>query len=90
MTEMKKHIPVPGQKRQTDGCIALGEIYAAHCREVQQDLPHPDAQSNPSCMQTHLLFQYGEIRNESKDIAVYHGSFGHQRDAECLHPCAVR
>ena len=48
------------------------------------------AQSNPSCMQTHLLFQYGEIRNESKDIAVYHGSFGHQRDAECLHPCAVR
>ena len=46
-------------------CATLGEIYAAHCREVQQDLPHPDAQSNPSCMQTHLLFQYGEIRNES-------------------------
>ena len=37
-----------------------------------------------------FLFQYGEIRNESKDVAVYHGSFGHQRNAECLHPCAVR
>ena len=24
-----------------------------------------------------FLFQYGEIRNESKDIAVYHGAFGH-------------
>ena len=41
-------------------------------------------------MQTHFLFQYGEIRNESKDVAVYHGAFGHQRNAECLHPCAVR
>ena len=38
----------------------------------------------------HFLFQYGEIRNESKDVAAYHGSFGHQRNAECLHPCAVR
>ena len=41
-------------------------------------------------VQAHLLFRYGKIRNKSKDIAVYHGSFGHQRDAECLHPCAVR
>ena len=56
-----------------------------------QALPESrDAQSNSSCMQTHFLFQYGEIRNESKDVAVYHGSFGHQRNAECLHPCAVR
>lgn len=23
-------------------------------------------------------------------VAAYHGSFGHQRNAECLHPCAVR
>ena len=30
-------------------------------------------------MQTHFLFQYGEIRNESKDVAAYHGSFGHKR-----------
>lgn len=57
---------------------------------VQQDLPHPDAESNPSCMQTHLLFQYGKVRYESETSAVYHGSFGYQRNAECLHSCAVR
>lgn len=63
---------------------------SAHRREIQQDLPHPDAQSNPSCMQAYLLLQYGEIRNEPEAPAVYHGTFGPQRDAECLHPCAVR
>ena len=44
----------------------------------------------PHVCRHYFLFQYGEIRNESKDVAVYHGAFGHQRNAECLHPCAVR
>ena len=37
------------------GCASLGEVYGAYHRKVQQDLPHPDAKSNPSCMQTYLL-----------------------------------
>ena len=31
-----------------------------------------------------------KVRYESEALAVYHGSFGYQRNAECLHPCAVR
>ena len=35
-------------------------------------------------MPTHLLQQYGKIRNESKDVTVPHGAFGYigHNDAE--------
>lgn len=31
-------------------------------------VPHPDAESNPSCVQAHLLFQYGKIRDEPDEL----------------------
>ena len=58
--------------------------------EVQQDLSHPDAESNPSCMPTHILLQHGKIWNEPENIAVYHGSLRHQCNPECLYPCKLR
>ena len=36
-------------------------------------------------MPTHLLQQYGEIGNESQDIAVPHGAFGYISHDECVH-----
>ena len=68
-------------------CIKLLPVIAKDKPELKDDLPHPDAKSNPSCMQTYLLLQYGEVGNESEDLTVYHGSFGYQRNPEYLHPC---
>jgi hypothetical protein len=37
--------------------VALtGKVSEAYHSEIQQDLPYPDAQSYPSCMQAHLFF----------------------------------
>lgn len=38
-----------------------------------------------TCMPTHLLQQYGKIRNESKDVTVPHGAFGYKCYNECVH-----
>ena len=27
-----------------------------------------------TCLQTHVLFQYGEVGNESKDASIYYGA----------------
>ena len=61
-------------------------------RYYEEDLQYfaRNIPANPSCKQTHLLFQYGKVRYESEAPTVYHGAFGYQRNAECLHPCAVR
>lgn len=32
-----------------------GKVSGAYHSEIQQDLPYPDAESYPSCMQAHLL-----------------------------------
>ena len=42
-------------KRYADGCPSLGEGSGAYHSEIQQDLPYPDAESYPSCMQAHLM-----------------------------------
>ena len=52
-------------------------------------LPCPNAEGYPSCMQTYLLLQHGEVWNEPQNITVYYGSFGYQRDAEYLYSRAV-
>lgn len=44
-----------------------------------------NVQYYPSCMPTHLLQQYGKIRNESKDVTVPHGAFGYKCYNECVH-----
>ena len=39
------------------------EKYLEHIvQKYNKNLPHPDAEGNSSCVQTHLLFQYGKIR----------------------------
>ena len=43
------------KKRYADGCPSLGKVSGAYHSEIQQDLPYPDAESYPSCMQAHLL-----------------------------------
>lgn len=53
------------QERQRDVFTPLGEILPAHQREVQQHLQGSNAAYNPSCVPSHLLFQYGKVRNES-------------------------
>ena len=36
-------------------------------------------------MPTHLLFEYGKIGNESKDITIPHGAFRYIGHNECVH-----
>lgn len=36
-------------------------------------------------MQAHLLFEYGEIRNEPENAAVPHEAFGYIGHNECVH-----
>ena len=43
-----------------------------------------------TCMPTYLLFQYGKIGNESKDITVPHGAFGYIGHNECVHTYRIR
>ena len=43
-----------------------------------------------TCMQTHLLFEYGKIGNESQDTAVPHGAFGYIGHNECVHAYRIR
>ncbi len=38
-----------------------------------------------TCMPTYVLFQHGKVRNEPKDIAEDHGTFGYRRNIEYLH-----
>ena len=49
-----------------------GEVYTA----AKGTLRVPDTFNFP-CMPTHLLFEYGKIGNESKDITIPHGAFGY-------------
>ena len=41
-------------------------------------------------MPPHLLLEYGEIRNESKDTTVPHGAFGYIGYNECVHAYRIR
>lgn len=43
-----------------------------------------------TCMQTHLLFEYGKIGNESKDITIPHGALGYIGHNECVHAYRIR
>ena len=38
-----------------------------------------------TCLPAHVLQQYGEIRHESKDIAVPYGAFRYIGHNECVH-----
>ena len=87
-----------GEYQRTDGRYRYryidedGKEKNVYSWRLDKNDPTPKGKKRETSLrekEKHLLFQYGEIRNESKDIAVYHGSFGHQRNAECLHPCAV-
>ena len=42
-------------------------------RSIKKSTLHPDAESNPSCVQTHLLFQYGKIRDEPPTLQYIMG-----------------
>ncbi len=53
-------------------------------------LPGADAKHYASCVQAHLLFQHGKIRNESQDTAVPHGAFGYIGHHECVHAYRIR
>ena len=44
-----------------------------------------NAKDFATCLQTHLLQQPGEGRNESKDATVFDGTFGDWCDDEYLH-----
>ena len=51
------------------------EKYFQHIREKYNRIyQSTDAQSYSSCLQTHFLFQYGEVRNESENASIYYGS----------------
>ena len=41
---------------------------------LQRYLPGSDAEYHPSCLPSHLLQQYGEVRYESKDAPVSDGA----------------
>ena len=53
-------------------------------------LPGADAEHYASCVLTYLLFQYGKIGNESKDVTVPHGAFGYIGHNECVHAYRIR
>lgn len=38
----------------------------------------------------HLLFEYGEIGNESEDAAVSYGAFGYISHNECVHAYRIQ
>ena len=52
-------------------------------------LQSTDAKHYASCMQTHVLFEYGEIGNESEDVTAPHGTFGYIGHNECVHAYRV-
>ena len=54
------------------------------------DAPGAVAKHYASCMQTHLLLEYGKIGNESQDIAVPYGAFGYIGYNECVHTYRIR
>ena len=58
--------------------------------QVQRYLRSADAEHYTSCMPSHLLFQYGKIGNESKDLTIPHGTFRHQCYHECVHAYQFR
>lgn len=38
----------------------------------------------------HVLFEYGKIGNEFKDITIPHGEFGYIGHNECVHAYRIR
>ena len=82
----ERGLPLPGQKRYAHGSLALGALFPAYLPEVQQHLQGANAQGDPACLPSHLLLQHGEIRHESKDPAIFDGTFRYWSDDEHLYP----
>ena len=51
------------------------------------NLQGSDAKCYTACMQTHLLFQYGEVGNESKGITIFDGAFRYKCYIEYVYTC---
>ena len=74
------------------GCRWLrctGKIFQAYLREIQQDLPCADAESNAPCVPPYVLQQDGSRADESKNPSIYHGAQRYWRDAEYIYPSGI-
>lgn len=48
------------------------------CQALQSDLQGADAEHHSTCLTSHLLFQYGKVRDESENVTISYELFRYQ------------
>ena len=54
----------------------IGRVFESYGREIQSDTFSTDTGDYAACVQTYLLYQYGQSRNESEVATVPDGALG--------------